>query len=68
MTEQFTRFEAAEFLKSPEEVDTYLNACFEEDTGDGVLIRVALNDIARAQGMVHLACDTAKGCEILKKT
>jgi probable addiction module antidote protein len=68
MTEQFTRFDAAEFLKSPEEVDTYLNAYFEEDAGDGVLIRAALNDIARAQGMVHLACDATKGCTILKKT
>jgi probable addiction module antidote protein len=68
MTEQFTRFDAAEFLKSPKEIDAYLNACFEEDAGDGLLIRAALNDIARAQNMVHLVCDAAKGCEILKKT
>ncbi|MNR27779.1 hypothetical protein D3C85_1450660 [compost metagenome] len=47
MTEQFTRFDAAKFLKTPEEMAAYLDACFEEDTGDGVLIRAALNDIAR---------------------
>ena len=50
MSERFTRFDAAEFLESPEDMAAYLNACYEEDAGDGVLIRTALNDIARAQG------------------
>ena len=52
MTEQFTRFDAAKFLKTPEEMAAYLDACFEEDTGDGVLIRAVLNDIARAKDMI----------------
>ncbi|CAI8929396.1 hypothetical protein EMIT0194P_30442 [Pseudomonas serbica] len=49
MAERFTRFDAAEFLKTPEEMAAYLDACFEEDAGDDVLIRAALNDIARAK-------------------
>ncbi|MDF9776572.1 putative addiction module antidote protein [Pseudomonas baetica] len=54
MTEQFTRFDAVQFLKSPDEMAAYLNACFEEDMGDGLLIRAALNDITRAQGATQL--------------
>ena len=33
----------------------YLDACLEEDPGDGSVVRAALNDIARAQGMTQLA-------------
>ncbi|EJM64243.1 putative addiction module antidote protein [Pseudomonas sp. GM50] len=67
MAEQFTRFDAAEFLKTPEEMAAYLDACFEEDTGDGVLIRAALNDIARAKGMTQIARDAGLGRESLYK-
>ncbi|MDX9684169.1 putative addiction module antidote protein [Pseudomonas protegens] len=62
-----TRFDAAEYLKTPEEMVAYLDACFEEDTGDGVLIRAALNDIARARGMTQVARDTGLGRESLYK-
>jgi len=65
MTEQFTRFDAAEFLKTPAEMTAYLNACFEEDVGDGLLIRAALNDITRAQGAIQLDCDAGLTREIL---
>ncbi|MHC8398738.1 addiction module antidote protein [Pseudomonas sp. MDT1-17] len=67
MAEQFTRFDAAEFLKTPEEMAAYLDACFEEDAGDGVLIRAALNDIARAKGMTQIARDSGLGRESLYK-
>jgi probable addiction module antidote protein len=67
MAEQFTRFDAAEFLKTPEEMAAYLDACFEEDDGDGVLIRAALNDIARAKGMTQIARDAGLGRESLYK-
>ena len=33
----------------------YLDACMEEDTGDGALILIALNNIARAKGISRLA-------------
>lgn len=35
----------------------YLEACSEEDPGDGSLIRAALNDIAQAQSISHLASE-----------
>ena len=67
MTEQLTRFDTVDYLKSPEEMAAYLDACFEEDPGDGSLIRAALNDIARAQGMSQLSRDTGLGRESLYK-
>jgi len=67
MTEEFTRFDAATYLKKPEEMAAYLDACFEEDAGDGVLVRAALNDIARAKGMTQIARDAGLGRESLYK-
>jgi len=67
MTGQFSRFDAAEYLKTPEDMAAYLDACFEEDAGDGALIRAALNDIARAKGMTQIARDTGLGRESLYK-
>ena len=67
MVNRFTRFDAAELLNTPEQIAAYLEACFEEDTGDGALIRAALNDIARAKGMTQVARDTGLGRESLYK-
>ncbi|ROL71434.1 putative addiction module antidote protein [Pseudomonas chlororaphis] len=67
MTRVMTRFDAAEHLKTPQEMVAYLDACFDEDAGDGVLIRAALNDIARARGMTQVARDTGLGRESLYK-
>ena len=67
MTEQFTRFDTADYLKTPSEMAAYLDACFEEDPGDGSLIRAALNDIARAQGMSRISRGTGLGRESLYK-
>ena len=58
MAEKFTRWDAADYLKNEEDMVLYLDACLDEDTGDGRLIRAALNDIARARGMSRLALDT----------
>ena len=55
MAEMFTRWDVADHLQSKEEARLYLEACAEEDPGDGSLIRAALNDIARAQDMSRLA-------------
>ena len=55
MSERFTRWDVAENLQTKEDMRLYLEACAEEDPGDGSLIRAALNDIARAQGTVRLA-------------
>ena len=64
---KFTLFDAAEYLKSPEEMAAYLDACLEDDPGDGSLIRAALNDIARARGMTQVARDAGIGRESLYK-
>ena len=54
MTETFTRWDAAEHLHTREHARLYLQACAEEDPGDGSLIRAALNDVARAGNMAGL--------------
>ena len=65
MTEQFSRWDPVDHLRSEEDMAMYLDACLEEDPGDGSVVRAALNDIARAQGMTQLAKTTgsrAKAC------
>lgn len=56
--EGFSRWDAADSLKTDEDMALYFEACLEEDPGDGSLIRAALGDIARARGMSQLARDT----------
>ena len=55
MPETFTKWDVTDDLRTKEDVRLYLEACAEEDPGDGSLIRTALNDIARAQNMSQLA-------------
>ena len=57
MAETFSRWEVTEQLRTKEDARLYLEACAEEDPGDGSLIRAALNDIARAQNVSQLARD-----------
>ena len=58
MAEKFSRYDTAEYLKTEEDMAFYLDACMDEDPGDGSLIRGALGTIARARGMSQLARDT----------
>jgi len=58
MKEKLTRWDAADYLETDQDMALYLEACFDEDPGDGSLIRAALGDIARARGMSQLARDT----------
>ena len=67
MSETFTRWDAAEHLRTPEDARLYLEACAEEDPGDGSLIRAALNDIARSGNMSRLARETGMSREGLYK-
>ena len=67
MSETFTRWDVTEHLRTKEDVRFYLEACAEEDPGDGSLIRAALNDIARAQNMSVLARDVGMTREGLYK-
>ncbi|CRM45935.1 MULTISPECIES: addiction module antidote protein [Pseudomonas] len=64
---QFNDFDIAEHLTTPQDIAGYLEASFEEDAGDGLLIRSALNNIARAQGMTQIARDAGLGRESLYK-
>ncbi|MCC6145893.1 MAG: putative addiction module antidote protein [Rhodocyclaceae bacterium] len=67
MTEKFTRWDAVDHLNTEEDMALYLDACLDEDPGDGTLVRAALNDVARARGMSQLARDTGLTREGLYK-
>ncbi len=67
MAEKFSRWDVVDDLKTDEDMALYLDACVEEDPGDGSLIRAALGDIARAKGMSQLARDTGLAREGLYK-
>ncbi len=54
--ETFTRYDAAEYLASEEDIAAYLTACAEED--DPALFLAALGDVARARNMTQLAAET----------
>jgi probable addiction module antidote protein len=58
MTEKFSHWDSADYLKTDEDIARYFEICIEEDPGDGSLIRSALGAISRARGMTQLARDT----------
>ena len=60
MPETFTQWDVTEHLGTEEDARLYLEACVEEDPGDGSMIRAALNDIARSQNMTSLAHEERK--------
>ena len=55
MSEEYRKFEAADYVKTEEDVQELLRAATEEDPGDGAVIRAALMHIARTQNMSALA-------------
>ena len=55
MIETFTSWDVTEHLRTEEDDRLYLEAAFEEDLGDGRLIRAALSDIVRGRDMSELA-------------
>lgn len=67
MTEKFTKWDAVEHLQTREDARLYLQACADEDPGDGSLIRAALNDVARAGNMAGLAREAGMSREGLYK-
>ena len=62
-----TRYDVSEYLRTPEEMATYLEACLEEANGDAAFIAKALGDIARAKGMAQVARDAGLSRESLYK-
>jgi probable addiction module antidote protein len=56
-------FDAADFLKTPEEIADYLDEAFAD--GDPAFIAQALGDAARARGMARVAGETGLSRESL---
>ncbi len=52
---ELTKFDVAEYLRSPEDMAAYLDAWLAEAPDDASGIAQALGDIARAQGMTQVA-------------
>ncbi|MCU0597768.1 MAG: putative addiction module antidote protein [Desulfobacterales bacterium] len=59
------RYDAAEYLETPEDMAAYLEAALED--GEPAVIVQALGAIARARGMSQIARDTGLGRESLYK-
>lgn len=62
-----TRWDSAEYLKTDEDMQLYLEACIEESDGDPSFIIQALGVVARAKNMSQLARDTGLTREGLYK-
>lgn len=62
-----TRYDSAEYLRTPEEMAAYLEACLEEANGDAAFVAKALGNIARAKGMSQVARDAGVSRESLYK-
>jgi probable addiction module antidote protein len=64
---KFSRWDAADYLRSEADMASYLEAVLEEAPDDAALFAAALGNIARARGMVQLAKDTGISREGLYK-
>jgi probable addiction module antidote protein len=62
-----TRWDSAAHLKTEEDIQLYLEACFEEAEDDPALIVHALGVIARAKNMSQLSRETGLSREGLYK-
>ncbi len=58
MSEEYRRFDAADYVTTKEDVRGLLRAATDEDVGDGAVIRAALRHVARTQNISALARDT----------
>ena len=58
MSEEYRKFNAADYIKTEEDVRGLLRAAVDEDPGDGTMIRAVLKHVARTQNMSALARDT----------
>ncbi|BCG25976.1 putative addiction module antidote protein [Pseudomonas sp. No.21] len=65
MTEDFSRWDSADYLRSEEDMANYLDACIEEAGDDPAFIAKALGTLARAKGMTQVARDTGLSRESL---
>ena len=63
----FSRYDAADYLKSEADIAAYLDAVMEEGGYDPAFVARALGDVARARNMSQLARDTGISREGLSK-
>jgi probable addiction module antidote protein len=61
-----SKFDAADYLKTPEQIAAYLTEALE--TGDTAFVCTALDTVARAKGMSQVAKATGLGRESLYKS
>lgn len=61
------KWDSAEYLKTDDDMVSYLQACMDEAGDDAAFIAKALGNIARAKGMSQLSKDTGLGRESLYK-
>jgi probable addiction module antidote protein len=61
-----SKFDAADYLKTPKEIADYLSEAFE--TGDEKFIAEALGTVARAKGMAGIANETGLSREGLYRS
>ena len=55
MSEEYRRFDAADYIRTEGDVQELLRAAVEEDPGDGIVIRAALRHVAQTKNMSALA-------------
>ena len=68
MTENYSRYDSADFLKTPEDIEAYLSVVIEESSDDlPAHFAHALGVVARAAGMTTLAQSTGMTREGLYK-
>lgn len=67
MAVKTTRWDSAEYLKTEEDIQHYLEACLEEAGDDPAFLVHALGVVARAKNMSQLARDTGLSREGLYK-
>ena len=58
MSEEYRRFDPADYVKTEEDFRGLLRAAAEEDTGDGAVIRAVLRYVAQTHNMSALARNT----------
>jgi probable addiction module antidote protein len=61
-----SKFDAADYLDSPETIAAYLTEAL--DTDDPAFISLAIGTVARAKGMAHVAEETGLSRESLYKS
>lgn len=68
MSIKTTRWDVLDHLKSDEDCQLYIEACFEEAGDDPAFIIKALGDVARAKGMMQIARETGLAREALYRS